>query len=65
MVWPTSWEGEAIGGNVRSNAHEGQLQHTTGKELLQLRVLRSETGMRDLTAEERKELDDALRVLSS
>src|SRR2546427_6876777 len=26
MVWPTSWEGVAIGGNVRSNAHEGQSQ---------------------------------------
>src|SRR2546425_12990012 len=26
LVWPTSWEGVAIGGNVRSNAHEGQSQ---------------------------------------
>jgi|SRR5438270_950686 len=26
MVLPTRWEGEAIGENVRSNAHEGQSQ---------------------------------------
>src|SRR5438876_6784976 len=48
MVWPTSWEGVAIGGNLRSDSEEGQSQrYQFMKGLPQSRVLRSEMDMRE------------------
>src|SRR2546428_5270858 len=53
MVWPTSCDGVAIAGNVRSNAHEGQPQrYQFMKGVTAIRVLRSEMDMRELATAE-------------
>src|SRR6266550_7755281 len=46
MVWPTIWDGVAMGENVRSDAREGQSEgYQFVKGLLQFRVLGSEMDM--------------------
>src|SRR5437870_13590551 len=48
MVWPTSWERVAIGGNVRLTLRRGQRErYQFMKGLPQSRVFRSEMDMRE------------------